>query len=115
MVRQWGIYGDQFVPGDYDGDGKTDFAVVRRSSPTSGNLTWYILKSSDGGLLAATFGITETDTPIQNDYDGDGRTDIAVYRETTGFHYIQRSTDNGLLAYQWGYSTDVPIAGYDVH
>lgn len=114
-VYQWGIKDDQFVPGDYDGDGKTDIAVVRRSSTTTDNLSWYILRSSDLALASANFGTTETDTPIQNDYDGDGKADVAVYRETTGNHYILRSSDSGLTTYQWGYSTDIPVAGYDVH
>jgi len=39
-----GSLGDTPVPGDYDGDGKTDIAVWR---PDSG--VWYIQKSSDGG------------------------------------------------------------------
>lgn len=115
IVRSWGVLGDQVVPGDYDGDGKTDLAVVRRSGTTTDNLVWYILRSSDSGLTAAAFGITEWDTPIQNDYDGDGKADIAVYRETNGVNYILRSSDSGVSGYQWGYSTDIPIGGYDVH
>ena len=37
----WGISGDVPVPGDYDGDGKTDMAVWR---PSLG--VWFIVNSS---------------------------------------------------------------------
>ena len=40
---QWGQTGDVPVPGDYDGDGKTDFAVWR---PGTGE--WFVIDSSTG-------------------------------------------------------------------
>jgi len=64
---------DLSANGDYDGDGKTDFTAVRKSS---GALNWCILKSSDGQLQTASFGAAETDLPTQNDYDGDGEIDV---------------------------------------
>ncbi len=47
--KAWGSqlapYFDAAVPGDYDGDGKADVAVCRQGN------TWFIVKSSDGGVL----------------------------------------------------------------
>jgi hypothetical protein len=111
----WGISNDLVVPGDYDGDQKTDIAVVREGPTPESSLVWYILKSSDNRLLAHAFGATGTDQLAQNDYDGDGKTDVAVWRDTNGTFYALRSSDNGLTSVQWGLPSDLPIAGYDTH
>lgn len=100
----WGQNGDKPVPGDFDGDGKTDFSVFR---PSSGY--WYIQNSSDNTTSAYYFGLS-SDLVAPADYDGDGRTDAAVYRASTGFWYIQRSTDSGLTAVQFGLSSDIPAS-----
>ena len=41
VTYQWGLSGDVPVPGDFDGDGRTDLAVFR---PSTG--MWFLLKSS---------------------------------------------------------------------
>lgn len=101
-----GSFGDIAVPGNYDGDHKTDYAVYR-------NGTWYIWQSSNSQVRVGQLGIS-TDKPVQSDFDGDGRTDIAVWRPSTGVWYIQKSSDSSYDIRQFGLDGDVPLAGdYD--
>jgi hypothetical protein len=110
-TTQWGAgyppYLDVPVPGDYDGDGKTDVAIWRASTGT-----WAIIRSSDGGFTTRQWGsggAPYLDVAVPGDYDGDGKTDIAVWRRSTGTWYIIRSSDGGVTTQQSGASTDIPI------
>ncbi len=93
------------LPGDYDHDGKTDFAGGRFEN---GRLVWRMLFSSNNFLWTVTFGITG-DKPVPGDYDGDGKTDQAVYRPSDGMWYILRSSDWNWEAHRFGIATDTPI------
>jgi hypothetical protein len=55
---------------------------------------------SDGGATIAQFGAAG-DVPVVADYDGDGKSDIAIYRPSVGEWWISRST-GGVNAFQFG-------------
>lgn len=98
------------VPSDFDGDGRTDLAVIRPNTPADGRITWRALL----GPLAPNveWGLT-TDIVVPGDYDGYGKTDQAVYRPENGNWFLLQSSA-GFSARQWGISTDTPVpADYD--
>ena len=53
------------------------------------------------------------DIPLAADFDGDGRTDLTVYRPSDGGWFIRYSSlgyaVNQWAYYQWGLSTDLPL------
>jgi len=112
---EWGQSKDLVVPGDYDGDTRTDIAVVREGSTPDQPLTWIIRRSSDLGTTTIGWGLTGTDYTAQNDYDGDGRTDFAVWRNSDGKFYELNSLNFNVNVWSWGLPNDYPVATYDTH
>jgi hypothetical protein len=69
------------------------------------------------GVKGSDFEVVQTpnhlDYPVA-DFDGDGRTDISVFRPTDGGWYSQQSTDGAFRAQFFGAVGDVPVAAdYD--
>jgi photosystem II stability/assembly factor-like uncharacterized protein len=100
-------------PADFDGDGKSDYAVFR--ADVGG---WYWLNSGSGAFSAVNFGTAE-DRIVPGDYDNDGRTDIAVFRPSNGTWYEYSFNPNRTNAgvnrsRQFGAAGDIPVAAdYD--
>jgi hypothetical protein len=111
---QWGLTSDKVVPGDYDGDARTDVAVWR---PSDG--TWYWIRSASktvgntpGATTASAQWGAAGDIPQPADYDGDKTMDFAVFRPaadpTQNFWYIRNSQTGTLSAVEWGQNGDQP-------
>ncbi len=112
QITPFGSNGDEPVARDYDGDGKADLAVVRR---TGGQMIWYILQSLTGTVRIDNL-VWTRDFTAQGDYDGDGKFDLATFRNGSdgrGTFYILQSTA-GFKAVQWGLGSDLVVPGdYD--
>ncbi len=109
----WGQNGDFPGPGDYDGDGKSDFVIQRNGG---GGQARFWRRFATGAMDTLVFG-TPTDVIVPGDYDGDGKCDIATIRGAAGsirWHYLS-SLNGSINYYTFGASaTDFPVQGdYD--
>jgi murein DD-endopeptidase MepM/ murein hydrolase activator NlpD len=113
----FGSTGDQPILGDWTGDGRTKIGVWRSS-----NATFYLDRDGNGRYdgptidSATSFGIG-SDMPLVGDWNGDGKTDIGVWRSSNYTFYLDKS-GNGRYdgaaidsATSFGIGSDKPILG----
>ena len=98
------------VVGDYDGEGRTDMAVLDQF--TAG---WFI-RTLAGKTVAwnTPWGFRGV-TPLTDDYNADAKGDLAVFDTTSGRWYI-RTVKGSMIAWAvpWGWRGAVPLIGdYD--
>lgn len=144
---------------DFDGDGESDYSIVRNITPGLAdgssipgtrrsiqeqmkspgfrpadtgansaapsnhgtNLGWYIHNSGSNTARVQGHGQPATDFWVPEDYDGDGKDDIAVWRGVAasgpggGFFYTYTSSDNTVNEIDFGVQGDNPtvVGDYD--
>jgi hypothetical protein len=110
----YGLDTDYFVRGDYDGDGKADLAVYRTvTDKTVQAGTFIVTYSKSRQVMFTQFGSPD-DVIVPGDYDGDGISDYAVFRnrvskfDHSAYWYWQRSTDGKVEMMPFGLTLDMP-------
>ncbi len=138
---------------DYDGDGKSDFSIVRDATPgfsgstsinrpeagrlrlkmlaerkeqnsvpegtgAGSSIVWYIYNSGNGSVTIGGFGTAATDIIVPADYDGDDKTDVAVWRATgptSASFFIFNSSTSTFRVEVFGQEGDNPqvVGDYD--
>jgi FG-GAP-like repeat/Reeler domain len=113
-VQQFGEANDVPISRDFDGDGKADIAVYRSASFATVNdpcgtstSTWYYRPSATPATFYSygCFG-SAGDKPVLGDFDGDAKTDFAVFRPSTALWYIAQSSNNTMRVQQFGLMSD---------
>ncbi len=115
----YGLFTDKFVTADFDGDYKNDLVAVRNNG---GVYNWYVMTSTSNQFINLAYGSATTDYITPGDYDGDNRTDFAVFRSgTSGVGFYQFGTLSAPKFSPFGSSAgeltapDYPVAAYQVH
>ncbi|MCE5174067.1 MAG: FG-GAP-like repeat-containing protein [Bacteroidales bacterium] len=111
------IFNGGAFTGDYNGDGLTDLCDVDFSGSIL-QWTWKI-NDGNGGWISSVpiaFGLNTTDKCVVGDFNGDGKTDIAVFRggySGLGTWLIDYSPCNGTFDIKgnFGLSGDIPLSG----
>jgi hypothetical protein len=109
---QFAQTGDIPLAADWDGDGRIDLTVYRPagSDDKQGRFVYFPSVEKESEPLIFELG-TAGDLPVPADYDGDGKTDAAVFRPSDGTWHIRRSSDSLLTTVNLGQKDDLPVAG----
>ncbi|CAN5645254.1 hypothetical protein BH20ACI4_BH20ACI4_08000 [soil metagenome] len=91
---------------------KWRFGADDNTTGSGANPGWYVDGVNIVGNYSCSF-VPGTAEESRADFDGDGRTDLSVFRPGEGNWYLQKSTA-GFAAINWGTSGDVLVPGdYD--
>jgi hypothetical protein len=100
------------APLDFNGDGRTDWVVIRNTGGgANGQITWFWnINNAPTPTAASAWGLA-SDEFISEDFDGDDKDDIAVWRPgaaTVARFFILQSNGNVLRQEAFGQTGDDP-------
>lgn len=97
-------------PADLTGDGAAEL-IFMLFNPGTSAVEWFVSPSENRSTFYSfEYGIVG-DYPALADYDGDGKSDITMYRPDTGAWYINQSRD-GFKVVNFGGEEDIPIQSF---
>ena len=96
---------------DFDGDGKSDYVVVRN---VGGQAHWWVWRTGGAGTLTFQWGLG-TDNLACGDFNGDGKDDATVWRSGAPGAFWVLLTNGGVVYAPFGLTGDNPtvIGDYD--
>jgi uncharacterized delta-60 repeat protein len=110
IAKQFGINVEQPLVGDLNSDGKADLWYTRIVNRW---LIWYV-DLGDGVTYAGSILGAPSDVPAPADYYGDGGSDLAAFRPTTGLWQLWHTITPNEAPIIMGTSGDIPAsADYD--
>lgn len=77
---QWGLPGDIPLTGDFDGDGKSDFTVVRLEESAADNPFHWLIRTQKADIKYDFFLGRKGDLPFAGDVNGDKQDEAIIYR-----------------------------------
>lgn len=90
---------------DLNGDGRTDYVVLRPAGGVGSQLTWFTQFNGGSPYSTRDWGING-DQFFAGDYDSDGVDDIAVFRPSNGTFYIILTATQTIRIDQFGQTGD---------
>lgn len=93
------------APVDFNGDGQTDYVIVRAAGGAGSQLTWFTQFNDGSPYSLRAWGVSG-DQILAGDYDGDGLDDITVYRPSNSTFYILHAATQTMRIDQFGQAGD---------
>ena len=89
-------------------------AGVLSGTPTAAGTFNFTFQVTGGGTATKPFSMTINPALVVIDFEPDGKTDLTVWRPSTGQWWVLRSSDGTFTSKQWGAAGDDPVPGdYD--
>jgi hypothetical protein len=117
-AEDFGVTGDDpRIVGDWDGDGRADVAVYRKGNQQNPQSVFFFRGSKDNPNRSITFipWGNSSDSALRGDFDGDGRQDPTIFRQSDGNWWIVPSSNpSNPTILPWGIAGDKAVEGdYD--